>query len=64
MYFDSVAQLFAMDGHGVYVWSVYAAALAIIALLALTPVFKRRRFIAEETRVLTRQRNTPTTRLN
>lgn len=48
MYFESARALLQMDGHGAYVWGVYAAALLIIVTLALTPVVKRRQFIRDE----------------
>jgi heme exporter protein D len=55
MYFDSLDALFYMNGHGAYVWSVYAIASAIIAALALGPLRKRRRFVREETRRMQRE---------
>ncbi len=55
MYFDGLPELLAMDGHGVYVWSVYGVATIIIAALALSPLVKRRRFVREETQRLRRE---------
>lgn len=55
MYFESFADLLTMDGHGVYVWSVYAVAAIILGGLILSPVVKRRRFIREESQRLRRE---------
>ncbi len=55
MYFSSLNELFYMDGHGVYVWAVYAVAISIIAALAITPLVRRRRFVREETQRLRRE---------
>jgi heme exporter protein D len=54
MYFSSLSDLFYMDGHGTYVWAVYAVAVVIIAVLAVSPLQRRRRFVREETRRLQR----------
>ncbi len=48
MQFDSFSALIAMDGHGVYVWSVYGISFVILFLLALNPVLKNRRFFVEQ----------------
>ncbi len=55
MYFSSLSDLFYMDGHGAYVWAVYAVAAVIIALLAISPLYRRRRFVREETQRLRRE---------
>ncbi len=55
MYFSSLNELFYMDGHGVYVWTVYAVAVSIIAALALSPLLRRRRFVREEAQRLRRE---------
>jgi heme exporter protein D len=57
MYFESLAALFHMDGHGPYVWSVYAVALVIVTNLALAPLLRQRRFMLEESRRMHRERN-------
>ena len=45
-----------MNGHGVYVWSVYLVATLILGGLGVAPVLKRRRFLREEGQRLRRQR--------
>lgn len=40
MYFDSLQQLWAMDGHGPYVWSAYAISLALMLALVWQPLRK------------------------
>ncbi|MDE0952833.1 MAG: heme exporter protein CcmD [Halioglobus sp.] len=47
MYFDSLHALLTMDGHGVYVWVVYLVALAIIALLVVAPVRRRKQVLQQ-----------------
>lgn len=55
MYFTSLNELFYMGGHGVYVWSVYAVAVCIIAALAISPLLRKRRFVRDETQRLRRE---------
>jgi heme exporter protein D len=43
MYFDSLAQLWHMDGHGPYVWSAYAIVLLVLIGLVRAPLARRRR---------------------
>ena len=43
-----------MDGHGLYVWSVYGVAALILGALAVGPVLARRRFIRDEAQRLRR----------
>ncbi|WOJ93983.1 heme exporter protein CcmD [Congregibacter variabilis] len=47
MYFDSVAAALTMDGHGPYVWSAYAITLAVMSLLILSPLIRKRRLLRE-----------------
>lgn len=49
MYFQSVAELMAMDGHGVYVWSVYILAVLVLSVLVVVPLQRKRR-IADQLR--------------
>ncbi len=37
MYFESLADLLQMDGHGAYVWSAYVIGIAVLAILLLAP---------------------------
>ncbi len=53
MQFDSMSALLSMDGHGIFVWSVYGLALLVLVLLTVAPLRKQRRFFIEE---LMRQR--------
>jgi len=43
MYFDSLAQLWHMDGHGPYVWGAYAIVLFVLIGLVRAPLARRRR---------------------
>ncbi|HQQ62468.1 MAG TPA: heme exporter protein CcmD [Pseudomonadales bacterium] len=38
MYFDSLHDLFWMNGHGIYVWSAYAAGFIVLAALVIQPL--------------------------
>ncbi len=38
MYFDSLYDLFFMNGHGVYVWSAYGIGFVVLAALVWHPV--------------------------
>lgn len=40
--FESLADLFQMSGHGVYVWSCYVITAVGLGYLALTPLRQRR----------------------
>ncbi len=53
--FDSLRQLFWMDGHGPYVWGCYAIALGAILFLVLSPLLKRRRFLRQLRMVVRRE---------
>ena len=37
MYFDTFSQAMHMDGHGVYVWTVFAVSLLVVAGMLLLP---------------------------
>ena len=38
MYFESFAELIAMAGHGVYVWSAYAVGVVVLGWYCVVPV--------------------------
>ena len=38
MYFESLHDLFFMNGHGMYVWSAYAIGFAVLAALLWFPL--------------------------
>ena len=48
MQFDSLAAALAMDGHGVYVWSVVVVSTLIAGALLLLPALAARRFLEEQ----------------
>ena len=45
MYFDSLAHLLHMDGHGSYVWSAYAIGLVVILYNIIVPLLQKKRTI-------------------
>lgn len=47
---SDLASVFAMDGHGVYVWSCYAITLVVLALNVVQPWLARRRLVNEAAR--------------
>ena len=48
MQFESVAAALAMDGHGVYVWTVVAVTVVITAAMLLLPGLAARRLLDEQ----------------
>jgi heme exporter protein D len=48
--FESVADFFLMDGHGLYVWASYAITLLVLVLLAVSPSIQQRAFIIQQKR--------------
>jgi heme exporter protein D len=55
MYFDSFSEFLAMGGHGLYVWIAYGLTAVIFIFNLITPIFKRKRIIVEQTRQLRRE---------
>jgi heme exporter protein D len=55
MQFDSFSALMSMQGHGVFVWSVYGVAFVVLLLLAINPLLKKRRFFIEQSMQLRRE---------
>ncbi len=47
---NHLAEVFAMGGHGVYVWSCYAITLVVLALNVMQPWLARRRLVNEAAR--------------
>ncbi len=45
MYFDSLAAALQMDGHGIYVWPVYALGVLIISALVALPRRRERQLL-------------------
>ena len=46
--FESLGAFFAMDGHGVYVWSAYGISGLILIWLAVAPVLRRKRLLVTQ----------------
>ncbi|GMU45308.1 MAG: hypothetical protein AMXMBFR26_00900 [Porticoccaceae bacterium] len=44
--FHSLAELFAMGGHGVYVWAVYGVAALVMGALVVRPLRRHARALA------------------
>jgi len=55
MYFDNFSEFLAMGGHGLYVWIAYGLTAVIFIFNLITPIFKRKRIIVEQTRQLRRE---------
>jgi len=45
MYFDSFAHLWAMDGHGAFVWSAYAISSIVLGLVVRGSMVRRSRLL-------------------
>jgi heme exporter protein D len=48
MYFDSFADFIAMDGHGIYVWTVFIISTVFILILVLSPIRVKKQFFRQE----------------
>lgn len=55
MYFQSLAEMWAMGGHGPYVWGAYLIGAVTLATMLLSPLRRRRRFLREQAQVARRQ---------
>lgn len=55
MSFESFADFLAMGRHGVFVWSSYGIALAVLVINVALPVMARRRYLQQEARRLRRE---------
>jgi heme exporter protein D len=53
--FDSVAAALAMDGHGAYVWFVFAVAAMIAVALIVVPTLRHRRVASQTLGMIRRQ---------
>jgi heme exporter protein D len=47
MYFENIAALIAMDGHGAFVWSAYAITAAVMVSLVVSPLQRKRRLLSD-----------------
>lgn len=43
MYFESLADLWSMAGHGVYVWSCYGISFAVLSAMVMLPLRQYRK---------------------
>jgi len=59
MYFDDVHAVLTMGGHGGYVWTAYLVSAAVIVLLLLAPLRRRKRTLAQLAGELKRNRGRP-----
>ncbi|MFZ5723935.1 MAG: heme exporter protein CcmD [Pseudomonadota bacterium] len=50
MIFADLNDLLHMGGHGVYVWTTYAAAVLLLVWLVAMPLLRRRRLLADVAR--------------
>jgi heme exporter protein D len=57
MYFENIAALINMDGHGVYVWTSVAVTLAVMLWLVIAPLISQRRLLKEVSRDIQRQQD-------
>ncbi len=48
MSFDSFGEFLAMGGHGFYVWWSYLLTVAVVGFVLVWPLWRRRRFLAEQ----------------
>mgnify|MGYP000949347172 CR=1 FL=1 len=47
MYFNNLAELWAMAGHGPYVWSAYAISFVVLAAMVVIPAKHYRQQLAQ-----------------
>ncbi len=47
MYFQSITELIAMNGHGVYVWSAYGIGFAVLLALVWRPLARHAKLCEE-----------------
>jgi heme exporter protein D len=53
--FESFSEFLAMGRHGLFVWSAYACALAVLVINVAMPLVARRRHLQQEARRLRRE---------
>lgn len=51
MYFESWQAVWAMEGHGAYVWAAYAIWFVTLAALIGLPLRRQRRFLAQQAQI-------------
>lgn len=57
MQFESLADLFFMGGHGVFVWAVYGVAFLILAVMVSVPVRRSRHFFTQQSMLIRREQS-------
>lgn len=55
MFFDSFSDFLAMGGHGFYVWLAYGIAAVIFIFNVVSPLMRKKQFIAQQKRRLKRE---------
>lgn len=55
MQFDSLAAFMSMQGHGIFVWSVYVISLVVMVGLVVAPLRKNREFFTEQAMLIKRE---------
>jgi heme exporter protein D len=55
--FESLAELFAMKGHGPFVWSAYSISIIAFAYLILAPIKAYRDMVKRELKKKSREEN-------
>ena len=55
MNFSSFSEFIAMGNHGLYVWTSYGVALAVMVLNVTLPIMARRRYLQDEARRMRRE---------
>jgi heme exporter protein D len=45
--FDTLAELWAMNGHGPYVWASYGITLAALLVLVIYPLYQQKKFLKD-----------------
>ncbi|MFT7684851.1 MAG: heme exporter protein D [Candidatus Azotimanducaceae bacterium] len=55
MQFDSIAEIINMNGHGIYVWSVYLLGISVLILNVIRPRMLLKKFYSEQAQILKRK---------
>lgn len=54
-YFDSLRELFLMDGHGPYVWAAFLITWITLIYLLVSPILSHRRYLRRQQQLLRRE---------
>ncbi|MCR8921694.1 heme exporter protein CcmD [Dasania sp. GY-MA-18] len=55
MYFENLAALLTMDGHGPYVWAAYGMTALVLILLIINPLLRKRSLLTQQRMRLRRE---------